>query len=48
MTVVERSLVAWQNAGEPDIDAIRLRATTASHRYWIDQSPSLRWEHRLS
>ncbi|MEV5881419.1 ATP-grasp peptide maturase system methyltransferase [Streptomyces sp. NPDC052020] len=45
---IERSLVAWQNAGEPDIDAIRLRVTTASHLYWIDQSPSLRWEHRLS
>ncbi|MFC9229896.1 ATP-grasp peptide maturase system methyltransferase [Streptomyces decoyicus] len=43
---IERSLVAWQDAGTPDIDAIRLRVTTNSHLYWIDRSPSLRWEHR--
>ncbi|MGW0764688.1 ATP-grasp peptide maturase system methyltransferase [Streptomyces sp. NPDC002676] len=43
---IERSLVAWQDAGTPDIEAIRLRVTTNSHLYWIDRSPSLRWEHR--
>ncbi|MGW0880438.1 ATP-grasp peptide maturase system methyltransferase [Streptomyces sp. NPDC002671] len=45
---IERSLVAWQDAGAPDIDAIRLRVTSTSHLYWIDRSPSLRWEHRLA
>jgi len=45
---IERSLTAWQDAGVPDIDTIRLRVTTASHLYWIDRSPSLRWEHRLA
>ncbi|MFF3497774.1 ATP-grasp peptide maturase system methyltransferase [Streptomyces sp. NPDC003247] len=45
---IERSLVSWQDAGTPDIDAIRLRVTTTSHLYWIDRSPSLRWEHRLA
>ncbi|MFC9791279.1 ATP-grasp peptide maturase system methyltransferase [Streptomyces sp. NPDC127584] len=45
---VERSLVAWQDAGAPEIDSVRLRVTAASHRYWIDQAPSLRWEHRIA
>jgi methyltransferase of ATP-grasp peptide maturase system len=45
---IERSLVAWQDAGTPDIEAIRLRVTTRSHLYWIDRSPSLCWEHRLA
>ncbi|MFJ3902222.1 ATP-grasp peptide maturase system methyltransferase [Streptomyces sp. NPDC090025] len=45
---VERSLVAWQDAGTPEIDSVRLRVTPASHRYWIDQAPSLRWEHRIT
>ncbi|APE21267.1 MULTISPECIES: ATP-grasp peptide maturase system methyltransferase [Streptomyces] len=45
---VERSLVAWQDAGAPEIDSVRLRVTPASHQYWIDQVPSLRWEHRLA
>ncbi|MFJ5260753.1 ATP-grasp peptide maturase system methyltransferase [Streptomyces sp. NPDC088387] len=44
---VERSLVAWQDAGAPEIDSVRLRVTPVSHRYWIDQAPSLRWEHRI-
>ncbi|MGW1804155.1 ATP-grasp peptide maturase system methyltransferase [Streptomyces sp. NPDC002078] len=45
---IERSLVAWQDAGTPRIEAIRLRVTTDSHLYWIDRSPSLCWEHRLT
>ncbi len=45
---VERSLVAWQDAGAPEIDSVRLRVTPASHQYWVDQAPSLRWEHRIS
>ncbi|MFF1483936.1 ATP-grasp peptide maturase system methyltransferase [Streptomyces sp. NPDC058319] len=45
---VERSLVAWQDAGAPEIDSVRLRVTPASHLYWIDQAPSPRWEHRIN
>ncbi|MQY10728.1 Protein-L-isoaspartate O-methyltransferase [Streptomyces sp. RB5] len=45
---VEHALVAWQDAGSPDIDAVRLRVTKASHLYWIDGIPSLRWEHQLA
>ncbi|MFR9791463.1 ATP-grasp peptide maturase system methyltransferase [Streptomyces sp. MB22_4] len=45
---VERSLVAWRDAGAPEIDCVRLRVTPASHWYWIDGAPSLRWEHRIT
>ncbi|MFF6774711.1 ATP-grasp peptide maturase system methyltransferase [Streptomyces sp. NPDC012637] len=45
---VERSLVAWQDAGAPGIDSVRLHVTPASHRYWIGRVPSLRWEHRIA
>ncbi|MFF4171788.1 ATP-grasp peptide maturase system methyltransferase [Streptomyces sp. NPDC001744] len=45
---VERSLVAWQDAGAPEIDSVRLRVTPESHRYGIGHAPSLRWEHRIA
>jgi methyltransferase of ATP-grasp peptide maturase system len=45
---VERSLVAWQDAGTPDVDSVRLHVTPTSHLYWIDRNPSLRWEHRIA
>lgn len=45
---IERSLVVWQDAGAPEIDAVRLRVTDQSHVYWIDGCPSLRLEHRLA
>ncbi|MEV1070008.1 ATP-grasp peptide maturase system methyltransferase [Streptomyces sp. NPDC050263] len=45
---IEEALVAWQHAGSPDIDTVRLRITAGSHTYWIDGNPSLRWEHRLA
>lgn len=45
---IERSLVTWQDNGRPDIEAVRLRVTDRSHLYWIEGSPSLRWEHRLA
>ncbi|SEG55808.1 protein-L-isoaspartate(D-aspartate) O-methyltransferase [Actinacidiphila yanglinensis] len=44
---VEEALLAWQAAGRPDIDAVRLRITARTHTYWIAGSSSLRWEHRL-
>ncbi|WP_432184422.1 ATP-grasp peptide maturase system methyltransferase [Streptomyces tendae] len=45
---VERALIAWQDEGSPGIEEVRLRVTDRSHVYWIDGSPSLRWEHRLA
>ncbi|MFF0445128.1 ATP-grasp peptide maturase system methyltransferase [Streptomyces sp. NPDC004609] len=45
---IERALVAWQDNGSPGIEAVRLRVTDRSHLYWIDRSPLLRWEHRLT
>ncbi|MEU4347439.1 ATP-grasp peptide maturase system methyltransferase [Streptomyces sp. NPDC023838] len=45
---IERTLVAWQDDGSSAIEAVRLRVTNRSHLYWIDGSPLLRWEHRLT
>ncbi|SEC01342.1 hypothetical protein SAMN04490356_2560 [Streptomyces melanosporofaciens] len=45
---IERTLIAWQDAGRPDISATRLRITARSHMYGIGDSPALRWEHRLT
>lgn len=46
--VIERSLTAWRDAGSPGISAVRLRVTDRSHTYWIEDGPSLRWEHHLA
>lgn len=32
---IEQALTAWQDAGSPDITAVRLHITTRSHTYWI-------------
>ncbi|MFI0822427.1 ATP-grasp peptide maturase system methyltransferase [Streptomyces sp. NPDC021098] len=45
---IERTLIAWQEAGRPDISTMRLRVTPSSHTYWIGDGPALRWEHRLT
>lgn len=45
---IEQALVAWQDAGRPDISTLRLRVTARSHTYRADDSPALRWEHRLA
>ncbi|MFD7828751.1 methyltransferase [Kitasatospora sp. NPDC059803] len=42
---VERILTAWQEAGRPDLTAVRLRITDRATHYWIDGHPALRWEH---
>ncbi|WP_435864692.1 ATP-grasp peptide maturase system methyltransferase [Streptomyces sparsogenes] len=44
---IEQALIAWQDAGRPDVSATRLRVTPRSHTYWIGDTPALRWEHRL-
>jgi methyltransferase of ATP-grasp peptide maturase system len=45
---IEDALVAWREAGSPGIDAVQLRISAGSHTYWIEDTPSLRWEHRLA
>ncbi|WP_103540502.1 ATP-grasp peptide maturase system methyltransferase [Streptomyces sp. SM1] len=45
---IERALGAWQDHGSPGTEAVRLRVTDRSHVYWVEGSPSLRWEHRLA
>ncbi|MFD7058378.1 ATP-grasp peptide maturase system methyltransferase [Streptomyces sp. NPDC059906] len=44
---IEQTLVAWREAGSPDISAVRLRITEQSHTYWIGGRPALRWQHRV-
>ncbi|MFJ1645901.1 ATP-grasp peptide maturase system methyltransferase [Streptomyces sp. NPDC088258] len=44
---IEEALVAWEAAGNPEIDSVHLRITQASHHYWIEGAPDLNWEHRL-
>jgi methyltransferase of ATP-grasp peptide maturase system len=44
---IEEVLVAWEDAGRPDISAVQLRVTQDTHLYWIEGSKALRWEHRL-
>ncbi|MGC0419550.1 ATP-grasp peptide maturase system methyltransferase [Embleya sp. AB8] len=36
---VEGALTAWQEAGCPDIDTVRLRVTAEAHTYWIGGEP---------
>ncbi|MFD3558793.1 ATP-grasp peptide maturase system methyltransferase [Streptomyces sp. NPDC058686] len=45
---IEKALTAWQAAGSPDITAVRLRITESTHTYWIEENPSLRWQHQLT
>ncbi|MFJ5607809.1 ATP-grasp peptide maturase system methyltransferase [Streptomyces sp. NPDC093221] len=45
---IEGALVAWQAAGHPEINSVRLRVTQASHRYWIEGTSALTWEHVLA
>ncbi|WP_256104262.1 ATP-grasp peptide maturase system methyltransferase [Streptomyces sp. ODS05-4] len=45
--VVEESLVAWRDAGEPDITAVRVHITASTHTYQIADRPALRWRHVL-
>ncbi|MEU4492647.1 ATP-grasp peptide maturase system methyltransferase [Streptomyces sp. NPDC023998] len=45
---IERALTAWQDAGSPDISSVRLHITDRSHTYWIDDNPSLIWQHNLA
>ena len=44
---IEQALTAWQEAGSPDIAAVRLHVTQETHTYWIEGHPALRWQHHL-
>ncbi|MFE6053955.1 ATP-grasp peptide maturase system methyltransferase [Kitasatospora sp. NPDC056446] len=45
--VIERALLAWKDAGSPDITTVQVRITERAHTYWIGDNPELRWEHRI-
>ncbi|MFF5442202.1 hypothetical protein [Streptomyces achromogenes] len=45
---IEDALIAWQEAGRPDISAVRLQITPQAHAYRIGEKPALRWEHRVA
>ncbi|MGC9500540.1 ATP-grasp peptide maturase system methyltransferase [Streptomyces sp. WG7] len=45
---IEQTIIAWQDAGSPDISAVRLHITDRSHTYWIGDQPTLRWQHRIA
>ncbi|MGY9067464.1 ATP-grasp peptide maturase system methyltransferase [Streptomyces sp. CAS3] len=44
---IERTLIAWQDAGAPDITAVRLHITQQAHTYWFEGHPELRWQHHV-
>ncbi|MGW2539840.1 ATP-grasp peptide maturase system methyltransferase [Kitasatospora sp. NPDC001574] len=45
---IERSLLAWQDEGSPDITAVNLRITESTHSYWIGSNWALQWRHDLA
>jgi methyltransferase of ATP-grasp peptide maturase system len=44
---IEEALTAWQNAGQPGIDAVRMRVTSRVHTYEIPGASGLYWEHAI-
>ncbi|WP_194858988.1 hypothetical protein [Streptomyces sp. SUK 48] len=44
---IERTLIAWQDAGAPDITEVRLHLTQEAHTYWIEGHPELCRQHRV-
>jgi len=45
---IECAIGAWQDAGQPDIDAVQLDITERAHSYRIGERAALRWEHLLA
>lgn len=45
---IEAAVLAWQQAGSPGIESVRLTVRQESHTYWIDGHPGLRWEQRIA
>ncbi|WP_435193289.1 ATP-grasp peptide maturase system methyltransferase [Streptomyces sp. NRRL F-5630] len=44
---IERMLRAWQRAGSPGIETVRVYVTVDSHTYRVNDDAVLRWQHRL-
>ncbi|WP_433341784.1 ATP-grasp peptide maturase system methyltransferase [Streptomyces sp. CA-253872] len=45
---VEKAILAWQQAGRPGVEAVRVRVTREAHQYWIDGHAALSWEDRVA
>lgn len=45
---IEGAVLAWETAGRPDVDAVRLRITDRAHTYSIDGAPALSWVHSVA
>ncbi|MER6343240.1 ATP-grasp peptide maturase system methyltransferase [Streptomyces sp. NPDC001595] len=46
--ILERTLISWDDAMRPSIEAVRMCITRWSHYYFIEEVPTFRWEHRLA
>lgn len=44
----EEALIAWQDAGQPDIDSVRLHVTERVHTYWVEAQPQMTWQQDLA
>lgn len=42
---IEQALIAWRNAGEPEVDSMWLNISKWRHAYGIGEEPVLRWNH---
>jgi methyltransferase of ATP-grasp peptide maturase system len=45
---VEQAITAWQDAGRPGIDTVRMRVTSRLHTYEIPGTSGLHWEHAIA
>lgn len=44
---IEEAVTAWQDAGQPGIDAVQMRVTSRAHMYEIPGASRLHWEHAI-
>lgn len=44
----QEAVTAWDDAGQHDIDTIRMRVTPRVHTYEIAENHRLHWEHPLA
>ncbi|WP_037869421.1 ATP-grasp peptide maturase system methyltransferase [Streptomyces sp. SPB074] len=45
---IEEAVRAWQAAGRPGIETVRLRVSAGAHSYRVAGHPALRWHHPVS
>ncbi|QIJ62939.1 ATP-grasp peptide maturase system methyltransferase [Streptomyces sp. JB150] len=43
--VIEQALIAWLDAGEPELSEVSLRISKACHTYTMGKGRTLRWDH---